>query len=197
MNAPSDRTKRSAVSNPTGFSRRKFLAGLGAASVFALVPRHVLGGMGYTAPSDKITLAGIGTGGQGSQNMVRLQRFDEIQVVAVCDVNREGGGYLSWNWSQGTGTRLAGREPVRRMMKEYYAQQKGSGKYEGIKSYADYRELLDKEDIDAVMVATPDHAHAMITLAALAKGKHVYCEKPLTYSVYELRRSLRQHDAPR
>ena len=56
-----------------------------------------------------------------------LQHFDEIQVVAVCDVNREGGGYLSWNWQQGTDLRLAGREPVRRMMEEYYAEQQGAG----------------------------------------------------------------------
>ena len=88
--------------------------GVEASSQLAKVlsPRHVLGGAGYIAPNDKITLAGIGTGGQGSQNMVRLHRFDEIQVVAVCDVNREGGGYLSWNWSQGKGLRLSGREPV-------------------------------------------------------------------------------------
>jgi len=169
------------------YSRRRFLARATSAAAIAIVPRHVLGGPGYVAPHDKTTLAGIGTGGQGSQNMMRFQRFDEIQVVAVCDVNRQGGGYLSWNWGQGKDRALAGREPVRRLLEEYYAKQKGAGGYEAIKTYADYRELLDQEDVDAVMVATPDHTHAMITMAALRQGKHVYCEKPLTYSVQEAR----------
>lgn len=167
--------------------RRAFLAGAAAASALAIVPRHVLGGPGNVAPSEKTTLAGIGTGGQGMQNMATFQEFPEIQVVAVCDVNREGGGYLSWNWTQGKEQRLCGREPARRAADEYYAQQKASGKYRGCKAYADFRELLDKEDVDAVMVATPDHSHAAITMAALKKNKHVYCEKPLTWSVAEAR----------
>jgi predicted dehydrogenase len=70
---------------------------------------------------------------------------------------------------------------------EFYAQQKPSGKYRGCHAYADYRELLAKEKIDAVMVGTPDHSHAVITMAAIKLGKHVYCEKPLTHSVAEAR----------
>ncbi len=103
-------------------SRRKFLGGVAAATALTIVPRHVLGGAGQIAPSDKITLAGIGVGGQGLQNMVALQQFPEVQVVAVCDVNREGGGYLSWNWNQGKDQRLGGREPARRMVDEQYAE---------------------------------------------------------------------------
>ncbi len=170
-----------------GMSRRRFLGGVATAAAFTIVPRHVLGGVGHVAPNDKTTLAGIGVGGQGTQDMIRLQQFPEIQVVAVCDVNREGGGYLSWNWAQGKDTRLAGREPVRRAMDQYYAKEKRVGKYDSVRTYADYRELMDKEDVDAIMVATPDHAHAVITLAALKQGKHVYCEKPMTYSVREAR----------
>ncbi|MBM4089391.1 MAG: Gfo/Idh/MocA family oxidoreductase [Planctomycetes bacterium] len=168
-------------------SRRRFLQGVGTAATIAIVPRHVLGGAGHVAPGDKTTVAGIGTGGQGTQNMLRLQEFPEIQVVAVCDVNREGGGYLSWTWGAGKELRLAGREPVRRALEDYYARQRGAGKYQAIKAYADYRELLNTEDVDAVMVATPDHAHAVVTMDALKRGKHVYCEKPLTYSVQEAR----------
>lgn len=168
-------------------SRRNFLGGMAAATALAIVPRHVLGGAGQIAPSDKITLAGIGVGGQGLQNMIALQQFPEVQVVAVCDVNREGGGYLSWNWNQGKDQRLGGREPARRMVDEQYAELARSGKYKGCQAYSDYRELLAKEDVDAVMVATPDHTHAVITMAALKRGKHVYCEKPLTYSVFEAR----------
>ncbi|MFV1968692.1 MAG: Gfo/Idh/MocA family protein, partial [Pirellulaceae bacterium] len=173
----------------TAYSRRRFLAHVtGAAAAIAIVPRHVLGGAGIIAPSEKTTLAGIGTGGQGMQNIMRMQRFAEIQVVSVCDVNRESGGYLSWNWAQGKEKRLAGREPVRRAVEETYAQERGNANYKGCSTYADYRELLANEDVDAVMIAAPDHAHAVITMAALQMGKHVYCEKPLTYSVAEARR---------
>jgi predicted dehydrogenase len=169
-------------------SRRRFLGQTAAATAFTLVPRYVLGGEDHIAPSDKTTLAGIGMGGQGIQDMAALQQFPEIQVVAVCDVNRESGGYISWNWSRGTAQQVAGREPARRAVDEGYAALKNSGKYQGCKAYSDFRHLLDKEDVDAVMIATPDHAHAVITMAALKKGKHVYCEKPLTYSVDEARK---------
>lgn len=169
-------------------NRRRFLRRTGlAAAAFTVVPRSVFGGAGTVAPSERLTLAGIGVGGQGVQNMTALQALPGVQVVAVCDVNRESGGYLSWNWSEGKETQVCGREPVRRLMDQAYAKQQPSGQYRGCKAYADYRELLDKEDVDAVMVATPDHTHAVITLAALKKRKHVYCEKPLTWSVQEAR----------
>jgi hypothetical protein len=168
-------------------SRRKFLQLTAAAAAFSIVPRHVLGGAGQVPPSRKLTLAGIGMGGQGTEDMLALQKLPEVQVVAVCDVNREGGGYQSWNWSEGNERRSSGREPVRQLMEELYAKQQRSGQYRGCKGYNDYRELLEKEDVDAVVIATPDHTHAVITLAALKRGKHVYCEKPLTYSVAEAR----------
>ena len=169
-------------------SRRRLLGGSAAVAAVAIVPRHVLGGPGRTAPSDKVTLAGIGLGGQGTQNILTLQQVPPVQVVAVCDVNREGGGYLSWNWLRGKDQRTAGREPARQAVDAYYAKQKQSGQYRGCKAYSDFRELLAKEDVDAVMVATPDHTHAVITMAALKRRKHVYCEKPLTWSVQEARR---------
>ncbi len=169
-------------------SRRDLLGATTAVAALAIVPRHVLGGEGHVPPSQKTTLAAIGTGGQGLQNVAIFQEFPEIQVVAVCDVNRESGGYLSWNWTQGKEHRTAGREPARRMVDEHYGKQKSSGKYQGCRAYTDFRELLAKEDVDAVMIATPDHTHAVITMAAIKRGKHVYCEKPLTYSVEEARR---------
>jgi predicted dehydrogenase len=184
-NNPSNRINRK--QNGIGLSRRAFLGQSAAVAALTIVPRHALGGAGHVAPSAKTTLAGIGMGGQGLQNLAMFQAFPEIQVVAVCDVNREGGRYLSWNWSQGKEEKLCGREPARRAADEFYAQQQRSGQYRGCKAYADYRELLDNEDMDAVMIATPDHTHAVITMAALKRGKHVYCEKPLTYSVFEAR----------
>ena len=168
-------------------SRRQFLQLTAAAAAFSVVPRYVLGGAGQIAPSARITLAGIGMGGQGTEDMIALQKLPEVQVVAVCDVNRQGGGYQSWYWGEGNERRISGREPVRRLMDELYAKQQRSGQYRGCKAYNDYRELLEKEDVDAVVVATPDHTHAVITMAALKRGKHVYCEKPLTYSVDEAR----------
>ncbi|HPA17117.1 MAG TPA: Gfo/Idh/MocA family oxidoreductase [Verrucomicrobiae bacterium] len=172
-------------SHPT--SRRAFIGRATAAAAFSIVPRHVIGGPGQIPPSEKITLAAIGCGGQGMQDLVGLLAFPEIQAVAVCDVERECSGYISWNWTQGKDSRTAGREPARRAVEERYAEAKRSGTFKGCNAYADYRELLEKEDIDAVMIATPDHAHAVITMAALKRGKHVYCEKPLTYSVAEAR----------
>ena len=169
-------------------SRRGLLGRAAGAAAFAIVPRHVLGGAGHVAPSEKTTLAGIGVGGQGTQNILRFLRFAEVHVGSVCDVDREGGGYLSWNWTQGKEQRVAGREPARRAVDAYYAKQKRSGTHRGCKAYSDFRELLAREDVDAVMIATPDHAHAVIALAALKRGKHVYCEKPLTWSVREARR---------
>ncbi|MCF7974920.1 MAG: Gfo/Idh/MocA family oxidoreductase [Phycisphaerae bacterium] len=168
-------------------TRRKFLGGIVAGAGFAIVPRHVLGGQGYVTPSDRITLGLIGLGGQGHVNLFNFLKMNDVQVSAVCDVNREGGGYISWEWMQGTGRKVGGREPARRLVDEQYAQQRGTGTYRGCRAYADYRELLAKEDVDAVMVATPDHTHAMIVMAALKQGKHVYCEKPLAYTVHEAR----------
>jgi hypothetical protein len=100
----------------TVVSRRRFLQLTAAAAAFSVVPRHVLGGAGQVPPSEKITLAGIGMGGQGTEDMINLQKLPKAQVVAVCDVNREGGGYQSWYWSQGNERRTSGREPVRRLM---------------------------------------------------------------------------------
>ncbi|MBI4663848.1 MAG: Gfo/Idh/MocA family oxidoreductase [Verrucomicrobia bacterium] len=171
-----------------GIARREFLTQSAAAAGLTIVPRRVLGRASQVPPSEKITLAGIGLGGQGMQNIEALLAFPEIQVVAVCDVDRERDNYLSWTWSQGREQRRCGREPARRMVDEHYARQQRSGQYRGCKAYADFRELLTNEDVDAVMIATPDHAHAVITMAALKRGKHVYCEKPLTYSVAEARR---------
>jgi len=169
----------------TPVSRRAFLGG--AVSAFTVLPRHVLGGPGQVAPGSKTTLACIGVGGQGLQNMAAFLQFPEVQVIAVCDVNRESGGYLSANWSMGKESKVGGREPARREVDGHYAQQRPSGTYRGCRAYADYRELLAKEDVDAVMIATPDHTHAVITMAALKLKRHVYCEKPLAWSVSETR----------
>jgi predicted dehydrogenase len=196
--------------------RSVFAAG---AAAFMIVPRRVLGGQGHVAPSDKVTIASIGLGRQGMAITEELLSRPDVQVIAVCDCNREaknyieydknamldaerqllGAGYEKWGedlaspgdrefngvgYSMGAG----GREPAKRLVDAYY-QSRHDAKYKGCAAYADYRELLDKQkDLDAVYVATPDHWHAPISLAAMKKRKHVLCQKPMTHSITEAHR---------
>ena len=162
-------------------SRRDFLGGAAASfTALTVVPRYVLGGSGNTPPSEKINLAFIGTGGQGIVNLKQLLDFPEIRVIAVCDVN-EVSDYSEFYFG---GT--AGREPARQIAEQSYAKQQPSGTYKGVETYVDFRQMLQqRKDIDAVLVATCDHAHAVASMAAMKMGRHVYCEKPLTNTVYE------------
>jgi len=136
-------------------SRRDFMGAAAATAAFTIVPRHVLGGPGQTAPSDKLNIAAVGTGGRGSSNIESLKSQN---IVALCDVD--------WRHARGTFRR-----------------------YPKATKYKDFRRMLEIEDnnIDAVIVAAPDHIHAVASMAAIKRGKHVYCEKPLTHSVYEAR----------
>jgi predicted dehydrogenase len=139
----------------TGISRRKFLdLAAGAVPSLMILPRRVLGGKGYVAPSDKLNIAGIGVGGQGGGDLAGMIGEN---IVALCDVD----------WARAA---------------------KSFESFPDAKRYCDFRVMLEKQkDIDAVVVGTSDHVHAAATMAALGLGKHVYCEKPLTYSVFEAR----------
>ena len=188
----------------TSCSRRTFLEGAASALAFSIVPRHVLGGVGYVAPSDKLTLACIGVGAQGPRVMMDFLKLPEVQVVGVCDVNRQSSDYSEWganelrdkvrallndpNWgSQFTGP-TAGRDPARQIVEAYYGKRKAAGQYHGCTAYNDFREALHQEkDLDGVVVCTPDHWHAPISMTAMKMGKHVYCQKPMTHSVFEAR----------
>lgn len=150
MEEPKEKHRKS----DRGISRRTLMSCAGALAAFAVVPRHVLGGPGRTAPSEKLNIAGVGVGGQRAWD---LENVSSENIVALCDVDQ---------------ARAA----------------ETFNRYPKAKKYRDFRVMLDKEkEIDAVVVATPDHVHAVATMAAIKTGKHVYCEKPLTRTVYEAR----------
>src|SRR5688572_3133532 len=142
-------------------SRRAFLAASGAALSFTIVPRHVLGGQGQTPPSERLNVAGIGAGGMGGGDIATHARLG-ANVVALCDVDE---------------ARAAG----------------SFSNFPKARRYKDFREMLDKEagSIDAVSVGTPDHIHAVASMAAIRAGKHVYCQNPLTRTLHECRELTR------
>jgi hypothetical protein len=185
-------------------SRRKFVSMAATSAIgFTILPRHVLGGKGYIAPSDKITFGYIGTGTQGIRELLPMLAVPEIQVIAVCDPSKEARGYKDWSkeglkneirkaiqkpdWEPGGDNTIpGGRDNGKSIVDTYYANVKPDQKYKGCNAYADVRELLDKEkDLDAVKILTPDHLHGIISLAALKRGKHVIVHKPLSNRLLE------------
>jgi predicted dehydrogenase len=186
-------------------NRREFLAGAAAtAATFTIVPRRVLGGPGFVAPSDKITLACIGFGTQAIREIGGILASPDVAVVAVCDVDREGVGYLEWGrnqirdgirrlienpaWREGVNQVPGGLNVGKEIVDTYYAKFRGNEPRTGCAAYVDFRELLEKEkDITAVKVMTPDHTHAAISIAALKRGKNVIVHKPLANRVLEAR----------
>jgi len=160
-------------------SRRGFLQQAAAVSAFSIVPRHVLGGPGFVAPSEKVNVAIIGAGGMGMRNTQSLLNEPEARVVAVCDVAEDTDLTAYWYKCH------AGRKPVKALIEKHYAE---SVPGYGCSEYEDFRVMLEKEKgIDAVLCATPDHTHAFIAVTAMRLGKHVYCEKPLAHNIWETR----------
>jgi predicted dehydrogenase len=207
-------------SSGNSYSRRKFLAQSATTALgFTIVPRRVLGGVGYVPPSDKVNMAFIGVGAQGFRVMLHFLKEPDVQGIAVCDVNKSGSDYpqwsthefcnsvrkllgvdSGWDWLSpdqpiklnhtltATGG-VSGREPAQKVVDAYNATGSHSGNSRGCAAYTDYRELLEKEKgLDAVVVCTTDHLHASISAAAMRKHKHVFCQKPLTHTIYEARR---------
>jgi len=168
----------------TKISRRDFLGrATAAAAAFTIVPRHVLGARQYTTPSEKLNIAVIGTGGQGKHNIKGLLQHPDVQVMAICDVTEQA------DYSRFYYRGVAGRGPVKKLIDEHYEKQKATAKYKPCRVYIDFRKMFDEEkNIDAVLIATPDHIHATAAMAAIEHRKHIYCEKPLAHSIYETRR---------
>ena len=140
-------------------SRRNFIkksSVLGAG--FFIVPRNVLGGTGYTPPSDQLNLAAIGSGGKGSSDIANASVNGRERIGALCDVDFSGS--------------------AKRSVK----------KFPKAKLYSDFREMLDKEkDLDAVTISTPDHVHGPAAVYAMERNKHVYVQKPITHNIREAR----------
>jgi len=161
-------------------TRRDFVADAGktAAAVVVtgfptIVPRHVLGGPGFTPPSAMLNIAIVGGGGMGASNAEQLVSEN---LVAFCDVDP---AYME---RQIMGD---GRPTTRPPSAERLTLREKYGK---ATKYVDFREMLARQrDLDAVLVATPDHMHAPVAAAAMRAKKHVYVQKPLTWSVYESR----------
>lgn len=137
--------------------RRNFIKQSALASSIFIVPRHVLGGPGFTAPSDQLNLAAIGAGGKGRSDILYASVGGRERVVALCDVDFSGSAKASVE------------------------------SFPKAKLYSDYREMLDKEKIDAVTISTPDHVHGPAAAYAMERGIHVYVQKPLTHNIREAR----------
>ncbi len=160
-------------------TRRVCLKALGAAATAVgapwVVPASVLGA---NAPSNRIHVGQIGCGHQSQRIIPSFLVHDDMQMVAVCDVNRQGVGYYY-------PTQVLGRLTGKRWVEEYYAQKTPSGSFKGCADYNDFRQLLDRKDIDAVTIVVPDHWHALIAIAAMRAGKDVYCEKPMALNIQQ------------
>ena len=148
-----------------GFIKSTLLGSAGAVALPQLLPAHLWAA--DAKPNARITMGFIGMGSQ-ARGLLGGFLGQNTQVVAVCDVD------------------TSRREAAKQRVDEFYAAQKSTGaKPAGCAAYNDFRDLIARPDIDAVCIATPDHWHAIITLAALRAGKDVYCEKPLTHNIHE------------
>jgi predicted dehydrogenase len=192
---------------PAGVTRRDFVttAALTGAGL-VVVPRHVLG-RGFQAPSDTVNIATVGIGGMGGSNTAAVMS-QNIVAIADVDSNQLESRLKRWQDTAAapppevsTGAMQGGRQRRPPSAAQAAANEKRpkpdpradltrfvDTQIPKLKKYADYREMLDKQkDIDAVIIATPDHMHAPVALAAMEVGKHVYVQKPLCWSVHEAR----------
>ncbi|MHC4415714.1 MAG: Gfo/Idh/MocA family protein [Planctomycetota bacterium] len=147
-------------------SRRRFLgAAVTSLAVPAILPSRAWGRRRGPAPSERITMGLIGSGDMGWANLHGFMEKAEVQVLAVCDPDRSR------------------RASVRDRVEAFYAKGNRSGAYAGCEPYRDFRDLLERSDIDAVIVASPDHWHALHVVMAARAGKDIYGEKPLSLTV--------------
>lgn len=150
--------KKNHVPSVDGKSRRDFVKNVGAtATAFTIVPRYVLGGEGFVAPSDTLYIAGIGVGGKGRSDLAEMAKSPHVKIVSLCDVDDRQAVKSRTTFSDAS----------------YYKDFR--------------QMLDKEKNIDACTVSTPDHTHAVAAMAAIVRGKHVYVQKPMTHDIYEAR----------
>ena len=173
-------------------TRRRFLKKVAASATAAvtaaplIVPHSVLGA---NAPSNRINLAVIGLGTRGLPDLKIFLKNEDVQVLALCDVNRASAGYRDE-------TTVMGLEPALKVATDHYAARQRSGTFQGVDATGDFRQIIGRKDIDAVAVVTPDHWHAVMTIMAAEAGKDIYCQKPLTLTIedgQDMIRAVRAH----
>jgi predicted dehydrogenase len=162
--------------NKTGnnINRRQFIGKASVLSAFMIVPRFVLGGKGYTAPSDLVNLGCIGAGKQAFGLKQSFLGTKEIKIVAAADV-------------YGVKVKQFAAE-----VSDYYAKNAGTSQYTAPATYGDFREVLARTDVDAVVIAVPDHWHSVCAILAARAGKDIYCEKPLSLTIHEGRQMVEE-----
>jgi predicted dehydrogenase len=160
-------------------TRRSFLKTAAALAAAPTIITSATRRAGAAPANERIVMGIIGPGKQGLGLLKRFLRIPEVQMVAACDVHQ------------------ARREYAARLMNERYAGEKEKGSYKGATAYRDFRDLLGRDDIDAVVVAVPDHWHAIVAITACTRKKDVYCEKPLSLTIYEAQQMVnaaRKHE---
>jgi len=151
----------------TRMTRRRFLGGALAAAAPLLAPRSAWGSRPRVNPNERLALGIIGVGNMGGGHLNAMLGYGDVQVLAICDVH------------------AGKREAARKRVEQEYGAATPSGTYRGCETYHEFEELLARPDIDAVVIAVPDHWHAMVAIAACRAGKDVYCEKPLSLTIRE------------
>ena len=179
MPHPSHASDPSAAARRRGLTRRGFLARTAAAvAVPTIVPATVLGAGGVASPSERIGVGSIGTGGRGSSHIGGLRGHGDVEIRAVCDPQKPK------------------REGARKAVESFYADRAGRESFSGCLATPDFREVLARPDIDAVVVASPENWHPLHAGHAARAGKDVYCEKALSLTVAEGRalvETIRRH----
>jgi hypothetical protein len=143
-------------------TRRQFIGAAAAVAAPTIVPASVFGKPGRPAPADRINVALIGCGGQGNSDMNGFKNLPEVQITALCDVDS------------------ANLERTKKGVEDFYAKKKDA-EFKGVFATRDYREVCSRKDVDAVIVATPDHWHYLTAVEAIRNKKDVYGEKPITH----------------
>ena len=149
-------------------TRRQFLKGSAVAATGFLVPTIVpVSVFGADAPSNRITIGFVGVGRMGMGDLRELLGFKQVQIVAVCDVDANR------------------TKNAQKTVEAHYGKQSTGGTYKGCGTYGDYRDLVARDDIDAVSIATPDHWHVLPAIAAAKAGKDIFLQKPLSLTIRE------------